>query len=129
MVNSSIYSDLDLTFNPHPVTGDLMVVKDSVAVIRSLRNLLQTNHYEKPFNPNWGSNVRKLLFENMTPFVASTLSKEISNTINNYEPRVKLKTLTVTPDYDNNSYSVNVECYIQSITDPISIGFLLYRLR
>ena len=128
-MDNSIYSDLDLSFNPNPITGDLMLVKNSVAVIRALRNLILTNVYEKPFNPEFGSSVRKLLFENMSPFIASTLSKELINTIQNYEPRVSIKQLTVTPDYDNNSYSVTIECYIKSITDPVTVGFLLYRLR
>lgn len=128
-MDNTIYSDLDLTFNPHPITGDLMVVKDSVAVIRALKNLLMTNHYEKPFNSKYGSNIRKLLFDPLSPFIAATLMKEITNTIKNFEPRATLKELSVTPDYDNNSYSVDIQCYIDNLVDPFTIGFLLYRLR
>jgi phage baseplate assembly protein W len=128
-MDNSIYSDLDLTFKPHPITGDLMVVKDSVAVIRSIKNLLMTNHYEKPFKAMYGSNIRKLLFEPLSPFVSATLMKEITNTIKNYEPRATIKELTVIPDYDNNAYSVNIQCYIDNLVTPFMVAFLLYRLR
>ena len=129
IVDQSGYSDLDLTFNPHPVTGDLMTTYGNIAVSRSLKNLLLTNHYEKPFNPNYGSNVLKLLFEPMSPFTASTLETEITYTIRNYEPRVTIDTLSVTPDYNNDGYSVSLTYYINNLVQPFTADFLLARLR
>ena len=129
VVDQSGYSDLDLTFNPHPVTGDLMTTSGNIAVSRSLKNLLLTNHYEKPFNPDYGSNVLKLLFEPMTPFTASTLETEITYTIRNYEPRISINSVTVTPDYDRNAYSVSIVYYINNLVEPFTADFLLTRLR
>jgi phage baseplate assembly protein W len=129
MDNTVGYSDLDLTFNAHPIKKDLMLVTGENAVIRSLKNLILTNHYETPFDPSRGSNVRKLLFDLMTPFTAATLSKEIEYTIKNYEPRVNLNKVTVTADYDNNAYSVSINFYIENLVQPFTADFLLYRLR
>lgn len=129
MTTNSNYSDLDLTFNPNPITGDLMLTKGSVSVIRALKNLLLTNHYEVPFSPQYGSNIRQLLFEPMTPFTASTLQKEITYTIANFEHRISINKLTVTADYANDGYVVYLECYIQNLVEPFTVNFLLSRLR
>jgi hypothetical protein len=123
------YSDLDLTFNPHPVKKDLMITKGDTAVIRALKNLILTNHYEKPFDPDYGSNIRSLLFDPMTPFSGSILKKEIEYTIRNYEPRVKLEFVNVVADYDNNAYKVTIEFYIENLVEPFTADFLLFRLR
>jgi hypothetical protein len=129
MENNSGYSDLDLSFNPHPVTGDLMITTGDISVIRALKNLLLTNPYEKPFNPDYGSNIRKLLFEPMTAFTGATLQKEIEYTVKNYERRVTLKNINVTPNYDNNSYNISIEFYIENLVQLFSADFLLTRLR
>ncbi len=129
MSSNISYSYLDLTFMPHPVKKDLMVTTGEFAVVRALKNLLLTNHYEKPFNPDYGSNIRKLLFDPMTPFMASTMAKEIENTIRNYEPRVLIKKLSVVADYDNNAYNVTIEFYIENLVQPFTADFLLSRLR
>lgn len=128
-LDSSHYSDLDLSFNKHPITGDLLLTKGHVAVTKALKNLILTNHYEKPFNPKYGSNVTKLLFDLMSPFTASTIASEISYTIKNYEPRVTVNSVIVTPDYDNNAYSVSIEYYINNLVQPFTADFLLQRLR
>ena len=129
VTDQSGYSDLDLTFNPHPVTGDLMINTGNIAISRALKNLLLTNRYEKPFKPKYGSNVVALLFEPMTPFTASTLESEITYTIRNYEPRVTIDKITVTPDYDNDAYSVSLTYYINNLVQPFTADFLLSRLR
>lgn len=128
-VNQSGYSDLDLSFKPHPVTGDLMITTGNIDITRSLKNLLLTNNYEKPFSPNYGSNVTQLLFEPMSPFTASTLSSEISYTIKNYEPRVKIESVSVTADYNRDGYSVSIVYYINNLVQPFTADFLLSRLR
>lgn len=127
--NTSGYSDLDLAWNPHPVTGDLMITTGDIAVVRALKNLLLTNHYEKPFDPDYGSNITKLLFEPMTPFASSILSKEIEYTINNYEPRVTINKINVEADFDNNQYKVHLEFFIENLVKPFIADFLLSRLR
>lgn len=127
--NYSGYSDLDLTFNMHPGKKDLLISTGEIAVVRALKNLLLTNYYEKPFNPDYGSNIRKLLFENLSPITAGVLSKEVEFVINNYEPRVSLQEVSVQPLYDYNSYQVTITFFINNLVDPYTADFILTRLR
>lgn len=123
------YSDLDFTFTLNPVSKDIVLGYDDQAVIRSVRNLLLTNHYEVPFNPSIGSNVRRLLFEPVTPLTASILKREIEDTINNYEPRVSLTSTLVECLPDENFYRVTITFYIVNRTEPLTVNFVLERLR
>ena len=88
------YKDLDLAFTKHPVRGDINKHIDEIAVINSIKNLILTNHYEKPFHPEVGSGVKALLFELMDGVTARILEKEIEQVIENFEPRVKIKKIT-----------------------------------
>ena len=126
---SKIYSDIDFTFTKKPVTGDVALSYDEQAVIRSIRNILLTKHYERPFNPGLGSNVDALLFEPFSPFTASSLETEITNLINNYEPRALLKDITVNAQPDKNAYSVSITFYIENSTLPTTVTLLLERNR
>lgn len=123
------YKDLDLNFNIHPVKKDINKHTDELAVINSIKNLLLTNHYERLFQPFLGSNINKLLFENMDIITTSVLQKEIEQTINNFEPRAKIKEIQVKPEYDNNKFSVKLTFYILNRSEPITIQFFLYRER
>jgi phage baseplate assembly protein W len=123
------YTDLDLTFNIHPIKKDIVLSIDEQAVIRSVRHLILTNHYEKPFHPEIGSNVRKMLFEPVSPLTANYLRREIEDTIRNYEPRVSLEQVVVQIQPDANFYSVIIVFYILNRTDPTTMNFVLQRLR
>lgn len=123
------YSDLDLNFTIHPVKKDINRYTNEAAVVNSIKNLILTNHYERPFQPDIGSNVRRLLFENMDIVTATTLEKEIEQTIRNYEPRANISRLNVSPDYDNNGFKVYMEFYVVNRTTPITINFFLERIR
>jgi phage baseplate assembly protein W len=123
------YSDLDLNFTVHPVKKDINKHTDEMAVINALKNLILTNHYERPFQPDIGSNVRKLLFENLDIVTAAALEKEITQTINNFEPRVSVLGITVLPDFDNNTFNVTLNFNIINRTEPVTISFLLERIR
>lgn len=123
------YKDLDLRFTVHPVKKDVTKHVDEMAVINSMKNLILTNHYERPFQPEVGCNIQRLLFENMDNITASAIQREILQTINNYEPRVIVETISVSPDFGNNSYSIGMEFYILNRTEPISIQFFLQRTR
>ena len=126
---SKIYSDIDFTFTKKPVTGDVALSYDDQAVIRSIRNLLLTNHFERPFNPELGSNLNALLFELVSPLTATALEREISTMIANYEPRANLKEIIVTPLPDNNAYNVYLSFYIENATLPTTVTLLLERNR
>jgi phage baseplate assembly protein W len=123
------YKDLDLRFTAHPVRKDVTKHVDEMAVINSLKNLILTNHYERPFQPEIGSNIQRLLFENMDNITASAIQREIFQTINNYEPRVVVESIQVSPNFDNNSYNIGMQFYIVNRTEPISIQFFLKRTR
>jgi phage baseplate assembly protein W len=123
------YSDLDLTFTIHPIKKDIVLSVDDQAVIRSIRNLVLTNHYERPFHPEIGSNVRKLLFEPISPLTANYIQREIEDTIRNYEPRAKLQQVIVQIEPDANFYSAIISFYINNRTEPTTINFVLQRLR
>ncbi len=123
------FKDLDLNFTIHPLKKDLNKHLDATAVINAIKNLVLTSHYEKPFNPDYGSNVRKLLFETLDIITASAIEREIKQTIESFEPRVRIVGLTVIPDIENNGFSVRMEFSIVNQTNPVSISFLLERTR
>jgi phage baseplate assembly protein W len=123
------YRDLDLNFTIHPLRKDVNRNLDEVAIVNSIKNIVSTNHYEKPFQPDFGSNVRRMLFENLDNITASALEREIQQSITNYEPRVKLLGVKVIPDFDNNGFNVEMQFFILNKSEPVTITFLLERLR
>jgi phage baseplate assembly protein W len=131
-VNTQIsreYRDLDLNFTIHPIKKDINLLKGELAIINSMKNLILTGHYERPFQPDLGSNVRKMLFENIDIVTAAALEREIQQVIRNYEPRVNLVGVSVSPNPDENVFRVNVQFYTVNRPEPVSITFQLERLR
>jgi hypothetical protein len=123
------FRDLDLNFTAHPVRKDINVFKNEYAVINSVKNLILTNHYERPFQPELGSNIRRLLFENVDSVMAAQIEREIEETIINFEPRVQVSKVTASADPDYNRYNVELEFFIINNPDPITINFFLERIR
>lgn len=124
-----LYSDLDFMFNRKPVTNDVALSYDAQAVIRSIKNLLLTNHYERLWNPDLGSNLNALLFELVTPLSANSLQREIRRIIENYEPRANIKEIMVSPLPDKNSYSLYLSFFLENATIPTTVTLLLERNR
>ena len=114
--SSRIYRDLNLNFSSNPVTGDVTTVTDVNAVKRSVRNLLLTNHYDRPFHPEIGSNVTALLFENLGPITGNLLSRAIEEMIGNFEPRARVTSVECNPVLSTNSYNVSIYFYVENIT-------------
>jgi phage baseplate assembly protein W len=123
------FKDLDLNFTIHPVKKDINKNTGPMAVVNSIKNLILTNYYEKPFQPEFGSSVRGLLFENLDSITATTIKGEIERTIQNYEPRATVENINVIADYDNNGFKVYLEFSIVNQTTPITINFFLERIR
>jgi len=123
------YSDLDLDFIAHPTTKDVVVKTGADAIKRSVRNLILTNFYEKPFRPGIGSSAVKLLFDNMTPLVSNFLENAIYEVIRNYEPRVEIIKVTVIPDYDNNGYTARLDFIVINRNQPLTTTIFLERVR
>lgn len=125
---SIIYTDLDLNFINNPITGDISKNNGDWAVIRAVENLVLLSHYEYPFNPGIGSNVYKLLFENLTALTANALAKEVKNIIANYETRASVYYINAIPNFDQNGYDLRVEFFINNNPNPVAITTFLQRL-
>ena len=127
--SSRIYKDLNLDFEKNTVTKDIQKITDIEAVKRSVRNLINTNHYEKPFHPEIGSNLRAMLFENLTPQMNHLISKQIEMLIRNYEPRVRLVQVNSVPSFDKNGYLATISFYVLNHPEPVVVENFLERLR
>ena len=124
------YRDLDLFFGRKPVSGDVNILTDVTNIKRAVRNLVLTNIYEKPFHPEIGSGVRDMLFENMTPLTSIILSKKVEEVIENFEPRVRLMSVSARPDLDRNIYEMTIEFFIiNAPTELVTVDVFLERLR
>lgn len=128
------YSDLDLDFIAHPTTKDVVKKKGFDAIKRSVRNLILTNFYDRPFRPGIGSNAQKILFDNINPFTATFLRDAIEEVIINFEPRVKLREdenngIVVNINPDNNGYDVTISFSIINTAAPVTFSLFLERLR
>ena len=126
---SRIYKDLDLDFGRNTVTNDVNKLTDVEAVKRSVRNLINTNHFERPFHPELGGNVRAMLFEPMTPLTALNLQRKVEEVLSNFEPRAKITQIIADPDIDRNAYRLSIKFYVIGIQNPIIVETFLERLR
>ena len=102
------FKDISMTFQSNPLTGDLIVLKNENAIARSVKNIVLTVPGEKPFDPRFGSRITDLLFENVDEITAINIETEIRNSIERYEPRVKLTSVVVQADIDGNSFDVTI---------------------
>ena len=127
--NSRSFRDLDLDFTRNAVTNDVNVVEDVIAVKRSLRNLIQTNFYERPFQPELGCGIRELLFEPFTPITKLFLQRKIEEVLINYEPRVNLTSVNVDDDQDRNRLVVDIYFYVVGVPGPQVVQTFLQRVR
>ena len=119
--NSRKFSDIDLNFTRNTITSDIIKVED-VIVKRSVKNLVQTNFYERPFQPELGCGVRELLFENFTPMTKVFLEKKIQEVLLNYEPRIDLQSVKVDDDQDNNRLVVDIYFYVVGSLGPQTLN-------
>jgi phage baseplate assembly protein W len=126
---TKLYSDLDFSFTKTPGRNDIALSYDDMAVVRAVRYLLLTKHYERPFQPNLGSGIEQLLFEPISPITAATLKTEIESVITNHEPRVSLVQVTIDEDIDRNAYSITIEFYIGNNVQTTSVNLILERTR
>ena len=123
------YKDLDLDFTRHPVTNDVVKIEDVNAVKRSVRNLINTQFYERPFHPELGCGVRDLLFENYSPMTGMFIRRKIEEVLINYEPRAKLSSIEVNEEQDRNGIKVEVNFYVLNLPNPVTVTTTLKRIR
>jgi hypothetical protein len=127
--NTRTFSDLDLNFLANPVTKDINKRLDEQAIKASVRNLIMTANYEKPFHPEIGSPIKSLLFELATPLLPILIEKAIRQTIDNFEPRVNLTNVSARLSDDNNAVYVVVEFTIVNTSTVQTVNLTLNRTR
>ena len=143
------FRDIDLNFDRHPVTYDINVVEDAIAIKRSVKNLIQTNFYERPFHPELGCGIRELLFENYSPVISVYIKRKIEEVLKNHEPRIDLTGIVIngddfedgeaseivdagrlaSNDIDGNRLRIDVYFNIIGTPSPQTVSMSLQRLR
>jgi phage baseplate assembly protein W len=129
VARDSLYSDLNLSFIPNPVTGDINPVRDIEAIKKSVVNLILTNFYERPFQPEIGSGVRGLLFELADPITISDIEDAAQLVLENFEPRISVLEVIAVDDADNNSYTLSITFQILSTEQIADVTAVLERIR
>ena len=117
---SKRFKDLSMSFKYNPLSGDLIALKNENAIARAVRNIVLTSPGEKLFDPDFGSSVSEILFENDDDITAVSIQDEIRNCLNNYEPRVDLVNVDVNPNFDENQFDVKITYKIVGIDIPPS---------
>ena len=124
------FKDISITFKKHPVTDDIVQVKDRSAIAQAIKSLLLTRKGERPFKPNFGSGLQKALFEPLDYGSAVLIKNEINTCLSIYEPRIVVRKINCLIDYNNNGYDIELEYRIKGRTDrPVAIEFFLERTR
>jgi phage baseplate assembly protein W len=123
------YKDLDFTFKQNPNTNDVGIKKNNAAVIQSCLNILRTNNGERPFNYNFGANLRSYLFENMNQITAANMSTSINVALKNYEPRIEVLNTNIQARADDNEVFITVTGRVKSTNEIVDISTTIERLR
>ena len=128
--STRLYKDLALSFERNTATKDVIIKKDVDAVKQSVRNLIMTNHYERPFHPEIGSGISQLLFEPLDPITSNSLTRVIGEVITNFEPRAQIVSVDSRPDPDTNSYEVTISFRVINVPgELVSLTTMLERSR
>ena len=123
------YKDLDFSFKQNPNTNDVGIKKDNAAVIQSCLNILRTNHGERPFDYNFGANLRAYLFENMNQITAANMATNIQVALDNYEPRIAVLNVNVQAAAAENDVFITVTGMVKSSNEIVDISTTIERLR
>lgn len=127
--NAATYSDFATGFIEHPVRRELATTTDENAIKQAIRNLVQTDFYERPFEPTKGCGIRGLLFEPVSPQTAGAIEDAVRTAIENWEPRARLRSVKADAKPDQNFYSVLIVFTLVNSEQPVSVPVLLYRVR
>lgn len=129
MAKTRTFSDIDLSFNPHPATKDLVVKYDDAAIKNAVKNLVLTSHYERPFHSEIGSSIRGLMFELASPALVAVIKQEVYDVLRNFEPRVVILDVQVVFSQDENEMAITIVFKIVNTERPITLQFTLDRTR
>lgn len=128
-IKEPIFKDIPLSFNAHPVTGLIKALTNREAVKQSVKNIVLTNHYERPYNPFLGGDVLSRLFEPMTPITEYEVTTNIKQALENFEPRADVLEVVVDAKEDLNALEVSITFTIVNEIDPVTVNVLLERVR
>jgi len=129
IARQATYKDLDFSFKQNPNTNDIGIKKDNLSISQSVLNILSTNHGERPFNFNFGANLRQYLFENMSNVTAANMSTSINLALTNYEPRIEVLNTNIQANADQNDVNITVTGRVKSSNEIIDISTTIERLR
>ena len=118
-----------MSFNVHPVTGNMKLVANAESIKQSVKNIVLTNFYERPYQPELGGNVLAQLFENMSPITEYNVTQNIRQALENNEPRAIVEDIITTPVEDQNTLRVTIKFSVRNIPEPIEVDVLLERIR
>ena len=127
--SNRIYKDLNMSFTKNPATKDVARLFDIQAIKRSVKNIILTNKYERPFNPDFGCNLRGFLFENITEPLLVIIKDRVAMAIEKYEPRVSVEDVVVKNSSDPNGINIQVSFLINGVENPITVSTFLQRVR
>jgi len=123
------YKDLDFTFKQNPNTNDVGIKKNNASISQSVLNILRTNHGERPFNFDFGANLRSYLFENMSNITAANMATSINTALANYEPRIEVLNTNIQANADDNDVRITVTGRVRSSNEIIDVSTTIERLR
>ena len=130
MATSLSFKDLNITFKKHPVTDDIVVSKDASAIKQAIVNLLLTNKGERLMNPEYGSDIRRYLFEPLDYGTSALVKQNIVTTIGRFEPRISVQEIVSRPDFENNGFEITMTYSIVGTSNPpVTVDFFLSRTR
>ena len=127
--SNRIYKDLNMSFTKNPATKDFARLFDIQAIKRSVKNIILTNKYERPFNPDFGCNLRGFLFENLTEPMVVIIKDRVAMAIEKYEPRVSVEDVIVKNSSDPNGINIQVSFLINGVEAPVTVSTFLQRVR
>ena len=127
--SNRIYKDLNMSFTKNPATKDVARLFDVQAIKRAVKNIILTNKYERPFNPDFGCNLRGFLFENITEPLLVIIKDRVAMAIEKYEPRVSIEDVVVKNDIDKNGINIQVSFLINGVEAPVTVSTFLQRVR
>ena len=124
------FKDVSMTFQKHPLTSDIIALKNESAIARSVRNIVFTVPGEKPFDEDFGSQISQALFENINDISANIIKSEIKSSLLRYEPRVNVREVKVEPNFDQNEFNATIVYeIIGADVPPQELQFVLQSTR
>ncbi len=123
------FSDISLSFEKNPATGDIVKVKDDIAIKQSIKTLVLSEVFEAPFQKGKGTKIKRIIFDLMGDDSSNLIKKEIANVIKNREPRVNLYNVSVEPIPDENKYSIKIIFSIVNTLEPLEVELFVSRVR